>query len=142
MPYILEAGRLNRRIRLQEFTISYDGDPTSGTWSSVATVWAERMDKQKAERFVTMADLTKAESVYRIRHRSDITPGWRIVHGELLWDVDSVAEGKGVNQELMILVTASSPVGDTAMTPLDPALDRLLWGEDGIQWGDDDLVWD
>ena len=52
---MVRIGRLDRRIELQRFTLTMDGDPTSGSWTTVHTVWAEKMDKGGAERFVSAA---------------------------------------------------------------------------------------
>ena len=141
MPYVMAAGLLDRRVRLQRpSSLGVDGDPRKVTWSTVATVWAGRMDKLTSEKYVAPSELSEAEAVYRIRHRIDITPTWRLVDGDFRWDIESVAEGRGRYQELMLLVTRDDPRGDV-VTIGAPGVEELLWGSDPLEWGSDALTW-
>jgi SPP1 family predicted phage head-tail adaptor len=62
----LPAGKRDRRIALQQAVIAYDvlNNPTS-TWSTVATVWAERMDL--SDRELVAAREVGAEMTTRFR---------------------------------------------------------------------------
>ena len=110
---MLRAGNLDRRVELQEFTLSADGDPTSGTWALSVTVWAAKTDKVGVERFVTDAELAEIAAAYRIRYRSTVDPTWRVKDGSDLWDIEGVIEGPGRNEETILLVSKHTP-GDTS----------------------------
>ena len=110
---MVRIGRLDRRIELKRFTLTMDGDPTSGSWTTVHTVWAEKMDKGGAERFVSAAEIAEATAVYRIRYLADVNPSWRLKHGTDLWDIEGTAEGKGRKREMLLLVSRHDP-GDSS----------------------------
>ena len=106
---MVRIGRLDRRIELQRFTLTMDGDPTSGSWATVHKLWAEKMDKGGAERFVSAAEIAQASAVYRIRYLADVNPRWRLKHGEDVWDIGGVVEGTGRKRETLLLVSRHDP---------------------------------
>jgi head-tail adaptor len=108
----MRAGQLDRQVILQSFTLGTTGDPNAGTWTTEATVWAERLDARGIERAtgltVAAAEATQA---YRIRYDADVavTPLWRINDGGELWDVTAVLPGVGRNRERVLLVSRLNP---------------------------------
>ncbi len=106
---MVRIGRLDRRIELQTFALAMDGDPTNRSWTTVHTVWAEKMDKGQAERFVSAAEIAEASAVFRIRYLADANPSWRLKHGSDLWDIEGVAEGTGRKRETLLLVSRHDP---------------------------------
>jgi head-tail adaptor len=108
----MRSGKLDRQVILQSFTLGTTGDPRAGTWTTEATVWAERMDARGIERetgmVVQAAEVTQA---YRIRYRADVavTPLWRINDGGELWSITAVLPGAGRNAERILLVSRLDP---------------------------------
>jgi SPP1 family predicted phage head-tail adaptor len=77
----IAAGRLNRRVAIQE--VSRVGDGGGGwteTWATVATVWARVAPASGSEEY--RAQQTQSATIYEveIRHRTDVTPQMRIVY--------------------------------------------------------------
>lgn len=105
----MRAGLLNRRVQLQSFALSSNGDPTSGTWTTTHTVYAQKMDKGSVERFATDQELAESASAYRVRYLSDIDPTWRLVDGGDIWDIEGVLEGGGYKEESIVLVSRYDP---------------------------------
>lgn len=78
------AGRLNRRITLQERGTGYDdyGQP-SDAWADVATVWANIKPISGREKLAAMAVDVQTSQTVMIRYNPDYLPatkvtGWRI----------------------------------------------------------------
>ena len=90
---MIRAGQLDRRITLQHETESQDatGEPIK-TWAAVDTVWAQYVPLRGAELFGAKQLRAEADSKFRIRYRSDVTPENRIVWGGRNWDIVSVSE--------------------------------------------------
>ena len=108
----MRAGKLDRRVILQSFAIGTDGDPTSGTWTTEATVWAERMDAQGIERATGLTVVAaEATQAYRIRYDADVdvTPLWRINDDGELWSITAVLPGGGRDRERILLVSRLDP---------------------------------
>jgi len=108
----MRAGLLRDRIELQAFTLSADGDPTTGSWSTTYTVYAEQMDKGSVERFVSDQELARATGAYRIRYLSAINPTWRVKDGSDYWDIEGVIEGDGYKEATIVLVSRRDPEDD------------------------------
>ena len=107
----MRAGKLDRRIILQSFAVGTSGDPTAGTWTTEATVWAERLDAKGTERATgSVVEAAEASQAYRIRFRSDIDPTWRVNDGGELWHIAAVSPGgRGRDRELLLLVSRLDP---------------------------------
>lgn len=106
----MRAGRLDRRITIQALALDKDGDPTTGQWQNVATVWAEQMDRSQVERFVSDQTLAEAVRGYAVRYRTDVDPTMR-VQDELddYWNIEGVAEGEGRRTETVLLCSRYDP---------------------------------
>lgn len=111
----MRAGVLDRRIELQKFALSTDGDPTTGTWTTKAEVWAQKMEKGEAERFVSQREIATASRAYKIRYpdssaaHSGIDPTWRLKEGDEVWDITGTPEGEGRKEEMILVVERFDP---------------------------------
>lgn len=79
----MRAGRLRRRVTIQSQSTSRDaaGQPVD-TWTDVATVWAAVEDVQGREIIRGGGAVTAhVTTTVRMRHRTDIDTGMRIVDG-------------------------------------------------------------
>lgn len=104
------AGRLDRRITIQALAHESGGDPTAGQWQDVDEVWAEQMDQNQTERFVSNQQLAEAVRAFRIRYRTDVDPTMR-VKDELgdYWQIAGVAEGDGRRAETVLVCERYDP---------------------------------
>jgi len=89
----MQIGRLDRRIVIEKNTPVKDShaDPEP-SWSTLATVWAEKVPLRGTERFQSQQTLAQADFRFRIRYRSDVTPKHRIRIGTEIYDIISVLE--------------------------------------------------
>lgn len=106
---MLQAGKLDRRISLQSRTLGSAGDPTAETWTTEATVWAQKMDPSGTERFTDQMVAAEATQAYRIRYRADVEPTWRVLEGDEQWNVQAAFEGAGRHEETILLVKRFDP---------------------------------
>jgi SPP1 family predicted phage head-tail adaptor len=100
---MLAAGKLRHRVTLQS-----KGTPTRDamggevvTWTTVDTVWAEV--RPLSGRALIAAKQAKSEVTASItlRHRDDISPDWRVVHGSDTYDVHAIIQdGAGISLNL------------------------------------------
>ena len=83
----MQAGRLNRRVTLQSPSQSVDeiGQPIPG-WTDVATVWGDVRLRSGLESVKAGTVVSTVQASVRIRYRTGITAGMRLL-------VDSVAYG-------------------------------------------------
>lgn len=91
----MQAGRLDRRVTLQRPVQQQDASgTTTDTWSTVATVAAARRDLRGREFVAALAEQVEVETIYTIRHTAGAVPTqlWRLVDGERVYDIQSVAE--------------------------------------------------
>ena len=98
------AGRLNKRVTLQSATLARDGHGQAiETWSNVATVWAAIEPIRGREYFA--AQQVSAETTHRvtIRHRSGVSPQWRVVFGSRTFRIESVINPLEKNERLELM---------------------------------------
>lgn len=76
----MQAGRLNRRCLLQRPSTEVDalGQPIPG-WEDVATLWADIRTKSGLESIKAGASVSVVQYSIRVRYRSGITAGMRIL---------------------------------------------------------------
>lgn len=89
---IVCAGNLNRRITIQQKALSTNTPDPVETWSTWATVWAERMDTRGRETFAAAREELERHTVYTIRYRAGLRGDMRIVEGADQYDIESIAE--------------------------------------------------
>lgn len=89
----MQAGRLNRRCVIQQPGTAEDelGQPIPG-WVDVATVWADIRMKSGLEAIKAGAPVSTVQASIRIRYRSDVTAGMRVVHNLVPYDIKAVME--------------------------------------------------
>ena len=101
----MRAGQLDRRVVLQSFALGTSGDPTAGTWTTEATIWAGRMDARGTERYTGgMIQAAEATQAYQIRYRSNVVPTWRLTDGAEVWDITAVIQGDGSRDAKTVLL--------------------------------------
>lgn len=84
----MQAGRLNRRFKLQRPSTATDelGQPIPG-WEDVATVWADIRHKSGLETIKAGAVVSIVPASVRIRFRTDVTAGWRGIEGSTPYEI-------------------------------------------------------
>ncbi|MCX7177699.1 MAG: phage head closure protein [Proteobacteria bacterium] len=87
----MQAGKLKRRIILQQLVAGQDtiGQPVQ-TWSALATVWASILLKNGAQTIRADADVSIIQASIRIRRRTDVTAGMRVLDGANVYDIKAV----------------------------------------------------
>lgn len=87
----MQAGRLNQRVSIQYLAAGQDsiGQPVQ-TWSTLAAVWANIRYNTGAEAIKGDADVSIAKASIRIRRRTDVTAGMRVLHGSISFDIKAV----------------------------------------------------
>lgn len=105
----MRAGLLDRQITLQSRTLATTGDPTAFTYTTVDTVWAQKLDPRGMERFTGSQVAARATQGYRIRYRTDVDPTWRVLDGSEEWNVVGTPESEGRRDSIVLLVTRLDP---------------------------------
>lgn len=92
----MQAGRLNRRCTLQQPNAATDelGQPIPG-WTDVATVWADIRMKSGLEAIKAGAVVSTVQASIRIRYRSDLNAGMRVVHNLVAYQITAVQPDVG-----------------------------------------------
>ena len=138
------VSKLDRFVTLQAFAESTNGgDPTVGAWATITSMWAEKMDKGRAENFISASEIAEADAAFRVRWYDGIEPTWRLVDGTDAWDIRGVVEVEKTRRrdEMLIVVNRYVP-GDSVgvVTPVEPAdpvtpttIDvRVVWSVDRV----------
>lgn len=103
------TGRLRHRVSLQEATITRDEfGGEIRTWIEVADCWADIEPLQGREFLEGRRQETELDTRIRIRYRSGVVPGMRIVwstaeSGVRTYDIQSVIEHRAERAELRLL---------------------------------------
>lgn len=87
----MQAGRLNRRCVLQAPGTATDplGQPIPG-WTDVATVWGDIRMKSGLESIKAGAPVSVVPASIRIRYRSGVNAGMRVVHNLVAYEIKAV----------------------------------------------------
>jgi SPP1 family predicted phage head-tail adaptor len=104
MTVMVRAGELRERITLQTST-GYTRSPTgapSRTWATLATVRARVTSGGGSEYVQGGSESTVLGSVFRIRHRTDVSTEHRIAFPSTsdLWDIQAVIDVDGLGKVL------------------------------------------
>lgn len=88
---MLRAGTLNRKVTIQQQTSSQDagGQPLE-VWTPVATVWADIRNPTGMGAIRADAQAAVVKTSIRIRWRTDIEAGMRVVHGTTIYEIGAV----------------------------------------------------
>ena len=92
----MQAGRLNRRCLLQSPSQSVDaiGQPIPG-WTDVALVWASIRHLSGVEAIKADAVTSTVKASIRIRYRTGLNAGMRVVHGAQVYSIEAVMPDVG-----------------------------------------------
>lgn len=92
----MQAGRLNRRCTLQTPSTAQDelGQPIPG-WTDVATVWADIRMRSGLESVKAGAVVSTVQASVRIRYRSGVTAGMRLIHNLQVYEILAVQPDVG-----------------------------------------------
>lgn len=93
---MFQPGNLNQRITIQELDLAVDavGQPTN-VWSPVAELWADIRHLSGAESIRGDAPLSTLRASIRIRWRSGLDAGMRVVHGATVYEIKApVPQGR------------------------------------------------
>ena len=92
----MQAGRLNRRCTLQSPSQSVDalGQPIPG-WTDVALVWASIRHLSGVEAIKADAVTSTVKASIRIRYRTGLNAGMRVVHGAQVYSIEAVLPDAG-----------------------------------------------
>jgi SPP1 family predicted phage head-tail adaptor len=72
----MQSGAMDRRIRIdQAQEVRSESGEIVQTWLPLITTWAERNPLQGSELFQAQQIAAKVDTRYRVRYRSDVTPG-------------------------------------------------------------------
>lgn len=90
-------GALDRRIRLDYPTVIRTDDGGQETvWVQAVSLWAQKTFEGGGILVASKAKHYEANLVFRIRARNDVRPGWRLVHGDDLYEIEAItASGRG-----------------------------------------------
>lgn len=91
----MRAGTLSERCVIQRKTQGTDswGAPLPEAWEDYASVWANIRFLSGTESIKAGADTSIVKASIRIRWRTDITAGMRVLHGAAVYDVEAVLPG-------------------------------------------------
>lgn len=105
----MRAGGLDRRIVIERVSVTYDEfNAPVEQWSTLATVWASKVDVKDGERFRADAVSSEITTRFRIRYSTtvaDVSPRDRISYDGRLYDIVAVKE---VGRREGIEITASA----------------------------------
>jgi len=87
----MTAGKYNTRITIQQLAAGQDsiGQPVQ-TWSDVCQVWSWPRTGSGISTIRSGADVSTVQTSFRIRWRTDITAGMRVVQGTAVHDIQAV----------------------------------------------------
>lgn len=87
----MRAGTLNVRVTVQQLAAGVDalGQPVQ-TWSDVATLWANVRHSSGVESIKADVIRTVVRASVRIRYRTDINAGMRVVAGVQTYNIVTV----------------------------------------------------
>ena len=88
---MIQAGRLNRQITIQRHGTAQDATgQVIEAWSEVCQAWASIRHPGGLETVRAGAETTIVKASIRIRYRTDIDAGMRVLHGTTVYDIKAV----------------------------------------------------
>ena len=105
----MDIGRLNRRIVIQEKTVTrdaYGGESIS--WTDVATVWAAVLPIRGREYVAIREAGAELTTRFVIRHRDGVTPAMRIAYGGGYYNIESVIDSEDGHRFLELMARAEA----------------------------------
>lgn len=97
----MQAGRLRNRVTLQRQTSGQDeiGQPIT-TWSDVDSIWADIRHVSGIETVKSGAIASIVKVSVRIRYRSDVDSGMRILGGATAYNISAILPDTSKKQYL------------------------------------------
>lgn len=103
---LLHAGLLRQRITLEQATETRgSAGGVSKSWSTLATVWAQKEDLSGSERFTAQQTTAEVSTRFTIRYRTGLGGKLRVVHDSVTYNVESVQDPDGMRVGLYLLCT-------------------------------------
>lgn len=91
------AGSFPHRVTIQRHNQEKDDwgtpIPGAGTWETVATCWANVRHQSGSETIKADADVSTVRASVRIRWRTGIDAGMRLLHAGHAYDIEAVLPG-------------------------------------------------
>ena len=124
----MQAGSLNSKITIQRKTAAADawGTPEPQGWEDVAKVWSNVRHQSGSESIRAGADVSIVRASIRIRFRSDITAGMRVLYSGQVFDIE--APLPSADRKHVDLVCKLLPVTDAPTPEPEPDLGGGGWG--------------
>jgi len=100
----VKIGRLRHRVTIEERSVTRDefgGEVV--TWSTFATCWAEISPFQGREFLEGRRLETELDTWIRIRYRSGVLPGMRVVWGDRTYGIEFVLHHDTGQRELRLM---------------------------------------
>lgn len=93
----MRAGELRHRVTIQIHTQAQDswGTPLPDAWADLAHVWGDLRHLGGVEAIRAGADTSVVKASCRIRWRTDVTAGDRVLHAGKVYDIEAVLPGPG-----------------------------------------------
>ncbi len=99
----MNIGRLDRRVKLQAQLRTSDGaGGVTVAWSDVVTVWASIEPASGREAYAAQQLQGRVTHQVRMRYRSGVTTGMRLVYGTRAFDIQSAVDEKGEGRSLLL----------------------------------------
>ena len=100
------SGKFDKRVTLQSNTPSQDGygQPVE-SWSTIATVWAEKLTARQAERFTGVRHAGFDSITWRIRYRTGLDNLDRLVWNGQNYDIEGT-DIQGRNESILLTTKA------------------------------------
>ena len=102
----MQAGRLDTRITIQRKTGGTDawGAPLPEGWETHATVWSNIRHLSGSDAIKADAEVSTVRASIRIRFRSDITAGMRVLVGLAVYQIEAVMPDLGRREFVDLVV--------------------------------------
>lgn len=124
----MKAGTLRDRITIQHKTGAKGawGTPEPQGWEEVAKVWADVRFQSGSESIKAGADVSIVRASARIRWRTGIDAGMRVLFGSQVFDIEAVLPGS--ERKHVDLACKLLPVVDAPVAPPEPDSGNGGWG--------------
>lgn len=88
----VRAGSLNRGVEIQQSSAPEIGEPFPTGWTTLATVWADVRHQSGVQSIKSGADVSVVKASIRIRRRTDVTAGMRVLVDGNAYDIRAVLD--------------------------------------------------
>jgi SPP1 family predicted phage head-tail adaptor len=89
----MKAGRLKTRIAIQQQVTTQDAaGQITGAWETLASVWADVRQQRGLEAIRADAVSSATKTSIRIRRRTGLNAGMRVVHATTTYNILAVAD--------------------------------------------------